>query len=90
MTKERTSAPWMPADYTLAIPTAIQALMSGTAEEHQQQLAMKWIIETLCGTYDMSFRADNIRETDFAEGKRYVGNQIVKLSKLNVSRLKEQ
>jgi len=86
--KEKTSAPWIPADYTIAEAAAIQALLEGVAEEHQQQLALKWIIETLCGTYDMSFHPEGDRETAFAEGKRFAGSQIVKLTRLNVSKLR--
>lgn len=47
-------------------------------------MALRWIIETAAGTYDMSFRAgpDGERETTFAEGRRFVGNQIIKQLKL--------
>ena len=65
----------------------MQALSRGEATDHQQQHALKFIVEQLAGTYDLSFRPDSPRVTDFAEGRRYVGLQIVKLTKLNLSRI---
>lgn len=81
--------PWKPAHYEIADAGAIQALLRGEAEPHQQKRALAYIIETLCGTYDMSFRPTGDRDTCFAEGKRHVGNQLVKLTKLNLSNLKD-
>lgn len=72
---------------------AIQALARGECEAHQQRNAMKFIIEILCATYDLSFRpggSDAARATDFMEGRRFVGLQIVKLLKLNLSKLKKE
>lgn len=80
--------PWMPVPYEEADASAIQALLRGDAEPHQQKRAMKWIIETASGTYDQSFfpgAEDGRRNTDFAEGRRFVGNSIVKLSRINLS-----
>lgn len=74
------SAPWHPASYEDADTAAIKALASGTASGPQQQRALDWIINRACATYDLSFRpgADGERETAFAEGKRWVGLQVVK------------
>ncbi|MCK1479320.1 hypothetical protein IVB27_32420 [Bradyrhizobium sp. 197] len=74
--------PWHPAAYDEADVYAIKALVAGKANEGQQQRAIGWIINTLCGTYDLSFRPDSDRDTVFAEGKRHVGMQIIKLTKL--------
>ena len=76
--------PWHPAPYEEADVYAIKALAAGVANEGQQQRALGWIVNTLCGTYDLSFRdGDNAdRNTAFAEGKRFVGLQLVKLTKL--------
>jgi hypothetical protein len=56
-----------------------------------QQRALKFIIENLCGTYDLSYRPgpDGDRDTTLAEGKRFVGLQIVKLLKVNLGVLKD-
>lgn len=50
---------------------------AGKASDGQQRLALKWIIERLCGTYDLSYRPDSERDTVFAEGKRRVGLQLI-------------
>lgn len=80
--------PWHPAAYSVADVSAIKAMAAGTATPEQQQRAMKWIIETNCGTYDVSYRPDSDRDTTFAEGKRFVGLQIVKLLKLDIEKIK--
>ncbi len=82
MSKKPTPRPWHPADYDEADTGAIKALMAGNANAAQQQRALAWIINTLCGTYDLSYRSDSERDTVFAEGKRFVGSQIVKQTKL--------
>lgn len=64
--------------------------MRGGASEDQQKRALDWIINVGAGTYDMSYRPggeEGNRDTVFAEGRRFVGSQIVKLSKLNLSRM---
>lgn len=78
--------PWSSFEADTHDAAAIQALASGVANEGQQKHALRVIVERLCGTYDLSFRPgdDGRRATDFAEGKRHVGNQIVRLTKLVV------
>lgn len=82
--------PWKPAAWEVADAGAIQALMRGDAAEHQQRRAIKYIVETLCGTYDLSYRSGSDRDTCFAEGKRHVGLSIVKLTLLNLSKFKDE
>lgn len=75
-------APWKPAPYAIADAAAIQALQRGDANADQQRRALKWLIETCCGTYDLSYRPggeEGARDTAMAEGKRWVGLQVVKL-----------
>lgn len=69
---------------------ALQALQRGDATGDQMQRALKWIVGC-AGTYDLSFRPgqDGERESSFAEGKRFVGLQIVKLLKINLSQLRK-
>jgi hypothetical protein len=82
MSKKPATQPWFPAAYDETITGAIKALNAGNANEGQQQRALRWIIEVVAGTYDMAYRPDSDRDTAFAEGKRFVGNQIVKQLKL--------
>lgn len=81
---------YSPVEYEIADIAAIQALMNGTANADQQRRALKWIVESAAGYYDLSYRPGEggRRDTDFAEGKRFVGAQIVKLSKLSIAKLK--
>lgn len=79
---------WHPPDWELPDAAAIQALMAGTAEPEQQRRAMDWIITQASALYDMSFRPGGIegqRATDFCEGRRFVGNHILLLARLNLS-----
>src|SRR6185437_11911050 len=82
--------PWKPAAWENADAGAIQALMRGDAAAHQQQRAIKFIVEQVCGTYDLSYRSASDRDTCFAEGKRSVGLQIVKLTHVNLSTFKDE
>lgn len=77
----------VPAQYSLAEASAIQALVAGTADEHQQRLAMRWIIEQASGVYEFQFYPTD-RDTSFALGRAHVGQQIIKLSKLNTMTLR--
>lgn len=74
---------WEPAD-----AFAFQALARGDCPPHLQQRALKYVIESLAGTYDLSFRPGDQMATAFAEGRRFVGLQVVKLLKLNLENLK--
>ncbi len=54
----------------------------------QQMLALQFIIEKVCSTYDEPYRPDSERDTTFALGKRHAGMEIVKLTKLKMGKLK--
>jgi hypothetical protein len=84
------SRPWMPPLWELADARALQDLARGEAAPHQQQRALEYIVNTLAATYDLSYRPDSDRDTTFAEGRRFVGLQIVKLLKLNLENLKHE
>lgn len=77
----------IPADYGAPEANAIKALIAGTAEPYQQQLAMRWIIEQASGVYEFQFYPTD-RDTAFALGRAHVGQQIVKLSKINPTSLR--
>jgi hypothetical protein len=62
-------------DYVLA---SIKNLSRGEATEPQQILALNFIIEDLCGAYDLSYRPDRTVATAFNEGRRFVGLQLRK------------
>lgn len=87
MTTKQTSIT-MP-EYDRAAIHALQAMALGTANDVQQKHALKWIIEQACGTYDQSFRPGDPHATNFAEGRRFSGLQIVKLLKLRPTEIEE-
>lgn len=62
-------------DYTIADVTALQAV-SRTPDGER---ALRCIVEKLAQTYQVSYRPQSDRDTAFAEGRRFVGLQIVKL-----------
>ena len=71
--------PWEPADYDDNVTYAIRALHNGTANEGQQKLFWSWF-QYASGADDISFRPGEggERSTAFAEGKRFMGQQIRK------------
>lgn len=78
-----------PAPVDLADAYAIAALQSGTASDEQQKRALRWIIYAAARTYDVSYRPGSERETCFAEGRRFVGLEIIRvLDPATIDRLK--
>lgn len=80
-------APWMPPGYEPEDAAAMQAMAKGTANGAQQIRALTWIIERAADTYGMSYRPgghEGDRDTVLAEGRRFVGNQIIKLTKVKL------
>ena len=83
-------APWLPAEWDIADAAAIQALQRGDASAEQQRRALAWIINIAAGTYDLSYRPggpDGERDTTFALGRAFVGQQIVKVMKIALTKL---
>lgn len=82
------NAPWKPAQWELADAWALKALARGEADADQQMRALKWIIERAAGAYELSYRpgADGDRESAMAEGRRFVGLQVVKLLNLVIKK----
>lgn len=80
MSKKPRGAPWIPAAIDDADVAALKAVNSGTASADQQIRAINCIIYKIARTYDQPFRsgADGDRETAFACGMQWVGQQIVK------------
>lgn len=80
--REPRDPPWLPVPYDVADVDAFKAMAKGTANADQQGRALRWLIDVAAGTYEISFRSDadgGERDSSFAEGRRFVGTQIVKL-----------
>lgn len=86
MAKKPIAQPWDPPALDEADIRAFKALAAGVASAGQQKLALDLIVHKLARTYDLSFRpgVDGQRLSDFAEGKRFVGLQIVRLVNLKL------
>lgn len=81
---------WLPAEWEKFDAAAIQAVARGTADERQQQHALKVIVEKLAGTYEHTFVPGAHDQSDFLQGRRDVGLQIVKLTKVDLSRVPDK
>lgn len=71
----------------LADATAVRALADGNADAEQQKRALRWIVEQASGTYSFNYFPSE-RDTAFALGRCFVGQQIVGLLKLNLGALR--
>lgn len=85
--------PWHPAEWTDEDALAIKAVALGNASEGQQRTALDWILKAAM-VGDQSFvpmpKGDpNGRIDAFLEGRRSVGNQILKLIKVKLEKLNE-
>ena len=85
-TMDGMEAPYRPVPYEPRHAGAVQALIRGDCPPHQQQEFIRWLIEDCCATYDQSYRVDPYN-TAFAEGRRFCGNTVVKMTRLDVSKL---
>lgn len=68
---------------------AFQALQRGDCPPHLQKRALDWLISKAAGTYDLSFAPGDDRLTSFAEGRRFVGLQVVKLLALDTNKVRK-
>lgn len=74
--------PYAPASYEPSHAEAVQLLAKGECPAHLQINFLRWLINDVCRTTDQSYRPDSDRDTVFAEGKRYVGNTLIKMGRL--------
>lgn len=77
---------FLPADWAPADAAAMQALALGKANEAQQQRALNWIIYGAADTYGLEYRTES-RDHAFCSGRRFVGLQVVKMLKLNLTNI---
>lgn len=85
-------APYSPIVFVKADASALQAMKRGEATADQQIRAMEFILGPICERNGMSFRPGGLegdRDTAFAEGKRFVANQIVKMVNTPLSKIKD-
>ncbi len=89
--KVAVNAPWLPLAPYKHEGAALQALDRGEATPEQQLCAMDYILYTISDRNGMSYRPGGVegaRDSDFAEGRRFVGNTIVNILKTSLSEMK--
>jgi hypothetical protein len=71
--------PWDVIDYNEDVTYAVRAIAAGVANAAQQRLFWEWF-QFATGKDDISFRPgpDGAIATAFAEGKRFLGQQVAK------------
>lgn len=72
-------------NWTLADAHAIKAIQTGTASPEQQKQSLDWILKGACGLPDWPYEAGNHDETNINLGRHFVGHQIMKLLKADLS-----
>lgn len=84
------NAPWKPAHWEIADATALRQVYAGTASPEMQKRAMAFILDTLCSIQDWPFRPGEAgeRDTTLALGRQYVAHQILKLIKIDLSKVR--
>lgn len=83
---------WSYAPYDDDDVRAVKALASGKASEGQQRIALAWMIYNASRTYDLPFRpggVDGQRASDFACGRMFVGQQVIKLINMDMPEKKK-
>lgn len=78
--------PWMPPPSEEADIGALKAVAAGQASPEQQKRALNYIVYVACGTYDLAYRPRGDRDTCFALGRQFVGQHLVTLVNLDLSK----
>lgn len=86
----RDPSPHIAAPLERSVAAAIKALAKGEAMPEQQTLALNWIITECAGTYESVYFPESVRQSDFASGKRFVGNQIVGIINMSMALFDEK
>ena len=95
MSMKNANMPYADLVSYIAAPTlkmiglAFKSLEKGTASPEQQKIALGFLIKIGCRTYDTDWFPEE-RISCFAAGRRWVGQQIVQLINLKVSKLTEK
>lgn len=80
-----------PANPSVVQVASLKAMAEGIATEHQQKVAMAFIVKEICGVDEVTFvpGPDGDRLSAFAEGKRRVGSIIRSYVAADISRFKD-
>ena len=67
--------------------TALQALSKGEADPHQQQLALKVIVNKISRSHDQLYLPTSFSDTAFLNGRAFVGQKIMMHLGIAISKL---
>ena len=82
-------APWKPGEYRPADIVALQALNRGEADPAQQKQVIDFVIRLSRNDGALYFPGETgRRDTDYALGRLFVGETIVSLLGINLSKLR--
>jgi len=83
--------PYAPVVWAENIPAvyALKALHEGTADAGQQRLALDYIVHVIAKRFDLPYFPDSDRDSAFAAGKLFVGEQILKLIHLKADDIEQ-
>jgi hypothetical protein len=85
VTNAREPTPHIVSPPSRSVAASIKALANGDADPEQQKLALKWIIDEAAGTYESVYFPESVRQSDFASGKRFVGNYILGIINMSMA-----
>ena len=71
-------------------PTRLATLMAGSADPIQQKRAIDWILKSACGIPEWPYVPGDVEATHVHLGRHFVGHQIMKLSQMNLSAVKDR
>ncbi len=83
--------PWVAPRFVKADIAAMQALSRGEATPEQQKRAINYIVVDLSGINKLSFHpaSDGGRGTAFAQGRWFIGNNIIEMTKILLSGMED-
>lgn len=84
--------PWadcIDPDSTKQASLAFKSLEKGVATPDQQKYVLEFLVKIGCRTYDTDWFHGDHSASDFAAGRRFVGQQIVEFINLKVGRIKD-
>ncbi len=81
---------WLPYEWEKHDAYCIQAMARGEATAEQQKHALALIVNNLADTYGHTFVPGAHDQSDFLQGRRDVGLQIVKLTKIDLALIKDK
>ena len=86
----RRAGPWDRTAVDEFAAGSIKALFRGDATEHQQKKVAEFILTEICGIGDLQYYPDSVRDSDFAQGKRFVGMELVRVKNMAMPKAKPE